>query len=294
MQVALMVVAGLVSGFTTGPVTLVADGFRFTEGPVWVADKGTLLFSDIPADRIYRADKSVVREPSGESNGLILDLEGRLLAAEHANRRVTRTEEDGTITVIADRFEGKRFNSPNDIAVRSDGLILFTDPPYGLPGGFDGPNAELDFSGVYAVMPGEAPVCLIRDFDRPNGLAFSIDEQTLYVADTTGNHIRAFDIAEDGSLSNDRVFYNLPTPDGMCLDTEGNIYCTAADGVHIISPDGEQVGRIETPQPPANCAFGGEDGKTLFITARTAVYQVATTHPGHFVQPAEESDDNDE
>jgi len=287
MCVAMMIFVTSCASVIAGPVETVAEGFRFTEGPVWVEGEG-LLFSDIPADRIYRADKSVFREPSGESNGLILDLEGRLLAAEHANRRVTRTEEDGAITVIAEHFEGKRFNSPNDIAVRADGLLFFTDPPYGLPGGLEGPNAELDFSGVYAVRPGEEAQCLIKDFDRPNGLALSIDNKTLYVADTQGSHIRAFDVAEDGSLSNDRVFYELPTPDGMCLDVEGNIYCTASDGVHVIAPDGKQVALIETPQPPANCAFGGDDGKTLFITARTAVYKVATTHAGHFVKAPSE------
>lgn len=265
--------------FTAGPVETVAEGFIFTEGPVWLPD-GTLLFSDIPANKIFRGDKTVFRDPSGQSNGLTLDREGRLIAAEHLNRRVTRTEADGSVVVVADRFEGKRFNSPNDVVVRADGAIFFTDPPYGLPGGLGGPNAELDFSGVYAVLPGAAPKVLVKDFKKPNGLTLSPDEKILYVADTEGGHIRAFDLAEDGSVSNDRLFCELPGPDGIKTDTAGNIWATASDGVRVIAPDGALLQTIEFPQNPANCAFGGADGKTLYVTARRAVYKVATTVAG--------------
>lgn len=264
---------------TEGDVELVADGFQFTEGPLWMP-KGVLLFSDIPADTIYRADKSIFRKPSGESNGLTLDGQGRLIACEHKNRRVTRTEADGSITVLADRYDGKRFNSPNDVVVRSDGAIFFTDPPYGLPGGLDGPNAELDFSGVYMIAPDGAIKCLIDDFDKPNGLAFSPDENILYIADTDGRHIRAFDVAEDGTLSNDRVFCELPVPDGMKVDVNGNVWATAFDGVRVHDPSGALMQTITFPAPPANCAFGDDDARTLYVTARAGVYKIRTNVEG--------------
>lgn len=268
-----------------GEVEEVAKGFMFTEGPVWFPAAGGLIFSDIPADKIYHTDKRVFREPSGQSNGLTLDTEGRLIAAEHKNRRVSRTLPDGTIEVVADRFEGKRFNSPNDVVVRSDGMIFFTDPPYGLEGGLEGPNAELDFSGVYSVSTEGKVTVLVKDFQRPNGLAFSPDEKVLYIADTSGRHIRAFDVAEDGTLSGDRMFCDIPGPDGMKVDIRGNVWCTASDGVRVMDPDGALLTTVVFPENPANCAFGDDDAKTLYVTARTGLYKVRTTVPGIQVGP---------
>ncbi len=265
--------------FTAGDMEMVADGFKFTEGPLWLAG-GPLIFSDIPANRIYSAPKTVFREPSHQSNGLTLDREGRLIAAEHKARRVSRTEKDGGITVLAERWEGKRFNSPNDVVVRSDGMVFFTDPPYGLEGGLGGPNAELDFSGVFCVRPGNPPKLLARDFERPNGLAFAPDEKTLYVADTARGHLRAFDVAEDGALSSGRVLCELPGPDGMKVDTQGRLWATASDGVRVISSAGELLHTVRVPQNPSNCCFGEADGKTLFVTARTGVYRIGVNVAG--------------
>lgn len=265
--------------FTQGDITVVADDCMFTEGPVWMPEAG-LLFSDIPADTIYRADKTVFRKPSGNSNGLMLDRQGRLIACEHSNRRVTRTETDGSITVLADRFEGKRFNSPNDLIIRSDGAVFFTDPPYGLEGGLKGPNAELGFSGVYAILPGSEVHVLARDFIKPNGIGLSPDEKTVYIADTDANHIRAFDVAEDGTLSNGRVFFDVVHPDGMAIDTDGNVWTTGGKAVTVLSPKGELLQAIEFPLIPSNCTFGGEDGKTLYITARAKVFSIRTSATG--------------
>jgi gluconolactonase len=256
-------------GLIIGEVEVVAEGFRFTEGPLWLLED-ELIFSDIPADTIYKADKTEFRSPSGKSNGLTLDTEGRLIACEHWNRRVTRTEHDGTVTIIADAYAGRRLNSPNDVVVRSDGMLFFTDPPYGLEEG----EPELDFHGVYAVAPDGSLTLLVKDFERPNGLAFSPDEKTLYIADTAKGHIRAFEAAEDGTLSNDRVLCDLPGPDGMKVDVDGRIWCTARDGVRVVDSEGDLLETIEFPQVPANCAFGDEDSKTLYVTARTAVYRV--------------------
>jgi gluconolactonase len=261
---------------TTGPVELVADGFTFTEGPVWLAS-GELVFSDIPKNRIYKADKSVFREPSNNSNGLVLDPQGRLIACEHGSRSVTRTEKDGTITVLASTFENKKLNSPNDAAVRSDGAIFFTDPPYGIP---TGQKQELTFQGVFMIAPDGKLSAVARDFLKPNGIGFSPDEMTLYVADTEGNHIRAFDLAKDGTPSNGRVFCELPGPDGLSVDQKGYVWCTAKDGVRVIDSKGELVHTVAVPQVPANCGFGDADGKTLYITARTGLYKVRCATPG--------------
>lgn len=262
-----------------GDVHKVAEGFRFTEGPVWHRD-GYLLFSDIPADIIYKwtgvDEFEIWREPSGKSNGLTFDRVGRFLACEHWNRRITRTEADGSITVIADSYDGKPLNSPNDLVVRSDGTIFFTDPPYGL----EGREQEQPVNGVYRVKPGEEPVLLVGDFDRPNGIALSLDESLLYVADTSGGHTRVFDLDAEGNLSNDRIFGETPGADGMKLDLEGRVYITARDGVRVFSPDGDHLGTIVFPEGPANLAFGGEDFKTLFVTARTGLYAVELTTAG--------------
>jgi len=259
-----------------GDVEKVASGFQFTEGAVWHPE-GYLLFSDIPANRIMKwtpdGKVGVFREPSGNSNGLTLDRQGRLIACEHGNRRVSRTEKDGSIVTLADRFEGKRLNSPNDLCVRSDGTIYFTDPPYGIR-----PNEqELNFQGVFRISPeGKLHLGAKEGFLRPNGLALAPDESVLYVDDTEARNIRAFDVRPDGSLANDRVFIQVPAgvTDGMKVDVEGNLYVTAADGVWVIDASGKHLGTIQVPEQPANCAFGGADNKSLYITARGGLYRV--------------------
>lgn len=270
-----ILVATAAKTVTTGPVEKVADGFKFTEGPVWTRS-GELLFSDIPANRIYRADKTVFREPSNHSNGLAIDVEGRLIACEHGSRTVTRTEADGSSTVIAKEFEGKKLNSPNDAVVRSDGAIFFTDPPYGI----SKEQQELGFQAVYMIHPGGTLTAVARDFIKPNGIGLSPDEKTLYVADTEGSHIRAFDLAADGTATNGRVFCELPHPDGMAVDQKGYVWCTAEDGVRVLNPKGELVHTVQVPEGPANCGFGDADGKTLYITARTGLYKVRCVTPG--------------
>ena len=271
------------TALTAGPPEQAATGFKFTEGPLWLGAEG-LIFSDIPADTIFRLDKSVFRTPSGASNGLTLDREGRLIVCETKTRRVTRTEKDGTLTVIADKFEGRRLNSPNDVVVRSDGTIFFTDPPYGLPGGLKDPAAELDFTGVYAVTPGGALRALGRDFTTPTGLAFSPDEKTLYVSDTERKHIRAFDVAPDGSLSNSREFYTLPVPDGLKVDRAGRVWCSAQDGVHVIGTDGKRLELVAVPNA-SNVAFGDADARMLYVTAVQSLFKVRVKEPGTLPGP---------
>lgn len=259
-----------------GDVVLVADGFQFLEGPHWRADEGVLVFTDIPASTIHAltppSDIAVLRMPSGEANGLATLPDGRLLAAEHANRRVSVTEDDGTVVALAESFEGGRFNSPNDLVVRSDGTVYFTDPPYGLTGA-----RELDFNGVFRVARDGAITAEWRGAieSRPNGIALSPDESVLYVADTVGGVVRAYDVAADGSTSGERTFAEgTPNADGMAVDERGNLYVTTSEGVAVLAPDGARWGTIEVPQVPANCAFGDVDRHTLYITARTALYAV--------------------
>lgn len=271
--------------FISTDMVEVASGFEFTEGPVWHPD-GYLLFSDIPANTIYRLedgeDPVPWRRPSGHSNGLTFDRQGCLIACEHGNRRVSRTEADGTLTALATHYRGKRLNSPNDVVVRSDGSIFFTDPPYGV----DPDARELGFSGVYRIPPDHDDLeLLVDDFERPNGLAFSPDENILYIDDTWRRHIRAFDVEEDGSLSNGRIFAEMPSdmeggPDGMKVDVEGNIYSTGPGGLWIYQSDGHLVGIIVGPQLPANLAFGGSERRTLYLTARTSLYKLVTRFAG--------------
>lgn len=269
-------------------VTQLTTGYKFTEGPVWRAD-GVLLFTDIPANRIYTGTGDVFREPSGNANGLTLDREGRLIAAEHSNRRVSRTEKDGVITVLADNYKGKKFNSPNDVIVRSDGVLFFTDPPYGLEGGMK--NSELGFVGLYSLDPESRTVTLLsKDFNKPNGLCLSPDEKTLYVADTEGDHVPsdvtgdiwAFTRDDNGGYSGGKLLCQVPYPDGIKADVKGNVWATCNDGVNVYSPEGTLLETVEVPEGPANCGFGGVDGKTLYITARTSVYTVKTTVEGIF------------
>ena len=262
-----------------GAVTLVGGGMQFIEGPQWVAGDGLLLFSDIPADTIYQlAPPSTITEfrmPSGNSNGLALDPDGALLAAEHGGRRISRD----TVTVVDD-YQGMRLNSPNDVVARSDGTLYFTDPPYGISDA----DRELPFMGVFRVPDGAtAPVAEWEGplAARPNGIALSPDESILYVADTADGMLRAWDVATDGSLSNQRVVTaDVPGADGMAVDDVGNLFVTTSAGVRVFAPDGTLWGTITVPEQPANCAFGGADRRTLYMTARTSLYRVELAAPG--------------
>ena len=259
-------------------------GCEFTEGPVWHSEGKFLLFSDIPANQMkkWTAEEGITnfRVPSGKSNGLTYDKQGRLVTCEHANRRVSRTEPDGTVVTIASHYEGKRLNSPNDVVVKSDGSIYFSDPPYGLTAdyGVEG-EQDLDFQGVYRLSPdGQTLTLLIDDFDRPNGLCFSPDESMLYIDDTERLHIRAFDVQPDGTIANGRIFAEEEgddgVPDGMKIDAHGNIYLTGPGGIWIFDASGEHLGVLQTPERAANLGWGGDDWSTLFITASTSLYSI--------------------
>ena len=266
-------------------------GMDWAEGPVYVADGDYLLWSDIPNDRILRysdADGvSVFREPCGYTNGHYLDAQGRLLSCEHGGRRVSRTEADGSVTTLADNYQGNRLNSPNDLVVKSDGSIWFTDPPYGILSDRQGHKAESELGGCYVFRldpdGGELEI-VADDFDRPNGICFSPDESVLYVADTgEPGHIRAFDVVDDRGLANSRVFAVVSPgkSDGFRADTEGNIFTSARDGVHMYSPEGELLGKILLPENAvANCCFGGPERNRLFITADKSLYSVVLNARG--------------
>jgi gluconolactonase len=263
-----------------GEVEQVDTGFMFLEGPQWIADDGLLLFSDIPADTIYQlAPPSTVtefRSPSGNSNGLGLLPDGRLLAAEHGGRRVSIDYD----TTLAGDYLGDTLNSPNDVIARSDGTVYFTDPPYGI----DEQDRELDFMGVFRVTPDGEEITaewMGPLSARPNGIALSPDESILYVADTIGV-LRAYDVdATDGTLSGERVVSDeVPQADGMAVDDDGNLFVTTADGVRVLAPDGTIWGTIEIGEVPANCAFGGPELRTLYVTARTSLYRVDLANPG--------------
>jgi gluconolactonase len=264
-----------------GAVTKLAGDLQFVEGPVWIPrDGGYLIFSDIPANELKRWDPAggvrTFRAPSGMANGNTLDLEGRLVTAQH-DGRVTRTAGDGTVTTLAEAVMGRRLSSPNDVVVKSDGSIWFTDPPYGLG---DRPQ-ETPGNYVYRLgADGATPVAVVTDTDRPNGLCFSPDETTLYVADSgmATRHIRAFAVGADGTLSGGTVFATLDrgAPDGIRCDAMGNVWSSSGDGAQIFSPAGELVARILLPEGAANLAFGGPDGTTVYFTARTSLYAVPT------------------
>jgi len=264
------------------PIRHLADGFGGAqgpaEGPLWWHEGGYLLFSDIHNNRRMKyqpgAGVSLFLEPTNRANGLTRDLQGRLIACEHDSRRVTRQELDGSITVVANSFQGRRLNRPNDVVVRSDGCIYFTDP-------WTSPAApeqwDLTFSGVYRVTPDLGTLSLLADdFVLPNGLAFSPDESVLYINDTRRGHIRAFELLPSGMLAKhtDRVFADLRgpepgVPDGMKVDVEGNVYCGGAGGIWIMDPGGKKLGRIVHGAPATtNLAFGGDDWKTLYVTSR--------------------------
>ena len=268
-----------------------ADGFGGdngpAEGPLWWSDGGYLLFSDIHNNRRMKWDPSegvtLFQQPTNHANGLTRDLKGRLLACEHSARRVTRQDADGEITVIANRYRGSRLNRPNDVIVKSDGNIYFTDP------GAPAPGLDLDYSGVYIVSPDlDQITLLVGDFVTPNGIAFSPDESVLYVNDTRRQHIRAFDLQPNGipALASDRVLCDLSgdrpgVPDGMKVDVEGNIYCGGSGGVWVIDPDGNHLGTVvHGRDATTNVAFGGEDWKTLFFTTWNTVGSVQVNIAG--------------
>ncbi|HEY6421921.1 MAG TPA: SMP-30/gluconolactonase/LRE family protein [Pseudonocardiaceae bacterium] len=267
-----------------GEVEKVRGGFTFTEGPVWVASKSLLIFTDIPADAIQQlqppATVSVFRQPSGESNGLGIDAQGRLVASEGSNRRVSRTLAGGTVVTVADRWQGKRLNSPNDNITRSDGTVYFTDPPYGLPAG---QARELDFQGVFRVDPAGTLHLESSDMNRPNGIALSPDEKLLYVDDDGADgQVRKFPVRPDGSLGPPTIFVAATDGggDGMAVDDAGNLYVTTTAGVRVYRPNGVLWGTIPVPEVPSNCTFGGADRKTLYIRARTSLYRVTLQVPG--------------
>ncbi len=278
----------------TEPIQELANGFGGelgpAEGPVWWKEGGYLLFSDIHASRRMKYTPgqgvTVFKEPTNRANGLTRDLQGRLLAAEHDSRRVTRQELDGSITVVANSYQGRQLNRPNDVVVKSDGAIYFTDP-WSLP---TAPNQwDLSFNGVYRVAPDLGTMTLlVEDFLIPNGLAFSPDESVLYINDTRRGHIRAFNLQPSGLLArqSDRVFADLRgpesgVPDGMKVDVAGNVYCGGAGGIYILDPQGKKLGRIVHGAPATtNIAFGGDDWKTLFFTTRTQLGMVKVKVPG--------------
>ena len=263
-----------------------ADGCEWTEGPVWLPEEQAVVWSDIPNDRMLRWSArdgvTVFREPSMKSNGNTLDREGRLVTCEHLSNRVTRTELDGSIVTLVERFEGKRLNSPNDVVVKSDGSIWFTDPPYGILTEREGRVRESEIGAcyVYRLDPDSGALTVVADdFERPNGLAFSPDETTLYISDSAKphlRHIRAFRVTDEQRLVDDRVFTVIDegVSDGLRIDTEGNVWTSAADGIQLFDAEGIHLGKIFVPEKVSNCTFGGPDGTTLFITASTSLYSI--------------------
>jgi len=282
----------------------VAEGFEFTEGPIWVRERDALLFSDPNHNTIYeyteQGSLSIFRDKSGYdgadiaeytqpgSNGLTLDRQGRLTINEHGRRRVSRLEPNGSLTVLADRYEGKRLNSPNDLVYRSDGTLYFTDPPFGLPKFFDDPRKELPFSGVFSWRDGQLRL-LTRELKGPNGIVFSPDEKYLYVSnwDPAAKTVTRYPVSHDGTLGKGVVLIDLTQQipgeealDGMKADIQGNLYLSAPGGVWIYDAQGRHLGTIRAPRPVHNFAWGGKDGRTLYLCARSALYRIDLLQPG--------------
>ena len=283
-----------------------ADGFDWSEGPVWVKNGGYLLFSDIPRNSVmrYQKGKSVelAFKPSGYtgsqpftgdepgSNGLLFDPKGRLILCQHGDRRIARREADGSFTTLVDRYEGKRLNSPNDAVFHTNGDLYFTDPPYGLPKRYDDPARELDFCGVYRLARDGKLTLLTTEMTRPNGIAFAPDEKTLYVAqsDPAAALWKAFPVKDDGTLGPSRLVFDATAwvkagkpglPDGLKVERGGNLFATGPGGVHVFSPDGKHLGTIDTGERTANCAWG-EDGTVLYITADMYLCRIQTATKG--------------
>lgn len=283
------------------PIERIAGGLVFTEGPVWRKRDHTLLFSDIPNNRIVRWRRlaegpELTTFATGYSNGLTLDRSGQVLAAEHGGRGVARIDDSGKRSVLVDQFQGKRLNSPNDIVVKSDGAIYFTDPPYAVRSATPGaarpegwwaapiPGKEQACNGVYRLKPDGTLQLLVDNMALPNGLAFSPDESQLYIDDSAHKHLRVFDVRTDGTLTNSRVVLDMASsdpgvPDGLKVDAQGNVFSTGPGGVWVCRADGTLLGRIILPELPANLAWG-EDGSVLFLTARTSVYRLQTKTRG--------------
>jgi gluconolactonase len=271
-------------------VEKILSDYQFTEGPVWIPE-GFLLFSDIPANTIYkyepRLKPEIFLKPSGHSNGLTLDQQGRLLICEH-ERRVTRLEKNGTKNILAEHYDDKRLNSPNDIVVKADGSIYFTDPPFGLPNRTEG--KELDFSGVYRIETDGTITLLDGSIELPNGLAFSPDEKTLFVDDSSCGNVYVFDVTSSGLLENKRLFARVAGldgkgGDGMKVDVDGNLFVTGPEGISVFDPNGVRFGVIVCPEKPANLAWGDNDYKTMYITARTSVYRLRVKTGGTSLIP---------
>ena len=285
-------------------IEVISSGFQWAEGPVWMKDGAYLLFSDIPRNQIMKWKEglgvSQFMKPSGYtgvadygaepgSNGLTVDSQGRLVACEHGDRRISRLEPGGGKRTLVDNYQGKRLNSPNDLVYKSNGDLYFTDPPYGLPKRENDPMRELDFFGVYRLAKDGALTLLTKEMTRPNGLAFSPDEKTLYVAQSDESKAiwMSFPVKSDGTLGEGRVFGDVTSmvkthpglPDGMKVDAKGNLWATGPGGIHVFSPDGKRLGRIETGERTANCNWG-DDGSTLYITADTYLCRIKTKVKG--------------
>jgi len=258
----------------------IVSGIQQPEGPVWREGLG-LLFSDIKGNKIYKwtseKGKEVYLDPSYNTNGLAYDLEGRLVAGQMGLRRVVRFEKDGSQTSLADSYDGKKLNSPNDLVIKSDGAIFFTDPDFNIP---LGESKELSFNGVYRISPSGVLQLLTSSLTLPNGICFSPDESKLYVNDSQVHKIYVWDVVDDSTITNKKLLYTIPVPfgyaDGMKIDVDGNIYCTCSSYVWVISPEGELIGKIDLPTSvsASNCAWGDDDNRTLFITAGNSVYRV--------------------
>lgn len=265
-------------------VEVLYSGCRWAEGPAYFPAGRYVVFSDIPNDRMLRWDETtgavgVFRSPAGYTNGHTVDRQGRLISCEQGNRRVTRTEYDGSVTVLADRYQGKRFNSPNDVVERADGSVWFTDPSYGIETDYEGNQADSEIGAchVYRVDPAGGEVRVVADdFVRPNGLAFSLDEQQLYIVDTRRKHMRRFDVAEDGTLTRGAVFAECDAGsfDGVRLDSVGRVWVAAHDGLHCFDPDGTLIGKLRLPETVSNLTFGGPKRNHLYVTATTSLYSL--------------------
>lgn len=275
----------------------VATGFVFTEGALWHSEQALLLFSDIIGNQMHRWDArnglASFRQPSNMANGNTWDLQGRLLTCEHATSRVTRTEHDGTITVLASHFQGRELNSPNDIVVKRDGAIYFTDPIFGrrLPHGVLR-DPQLDHSSVYRIDPSDGALTRLSPrLEQPNGLCFNLDESLLYVNDSPRKQIHIYPVCADGSLGPGRLFADVPgdepgVPDGMKIDELGHVYCCGPGGIHVFTPEGQRIARLRFPEKACNFAFGDADHRSLYVTASTSVYRLRLLLPGRPQWPA--------